>query len=90
MKQVHLIISGRVQGVYFRANTRDVARQLGLKGFVRNLSDRRVEVIAQGEVSELRKLIEFCQKGPPGAEVDDIGITYEEIIDKFSGFDVRY
>jgi len=90
MKQLHIIISGRVQGIFFRASTRDTARQLGLRGFVRNLGNGDVEVVAQGEDNELQELIEFCRKGPPGADIEGIDIKYEEIKDKFFGFDVRY
>ena len=90
MKQIRIIISGRVQGVFFRANTRDIARQLNLKGFVRNLSNGDVEVIAQGNEKELNELISFCRKGPPGAMVDNINIKYEEIKENLTGFEVRY
>ncbi len=89
MKQIHLIVSGRVQGVFFRAKTKDTARLLGLKGFVRNLGNGDVEIIAQGEQNELQKLIKFCKTGPPGADVRDINIKYEDI-EKLQGFDVRY
>lgn len=88
MKQAHIIISGRVQGVFFRDGTRRAARELGLKGFVRNI-DEGVEVVAQGDEKELNGLIKFCRKGPPAAEVSDVKVEYEEIKDKFAGFDIR-
>ena len=90
MKQVHIIISGRVQGVFFRAATRDKARQLGLKGFVRNLGNGDVEVVAQGDDNKLRELLQFCQKGPPGSNVEGTDIEYKDVKEKFYSFDVRY
>ncbi len=88
--RVHILISGEVQGVFFRSNTRDFANGLGLKGWVRNLTDGRVEVVAEGEKSLLERLIEFCRKGPPGARVENIEIEWEENKDEFEGFDIRY
>ena len=88
--RVHILISGEVQGVFFRSNTRDFANGLGLKGWVRNLTDGRVEVVAEGEKSLLERLIEFCRKGPPGANVENLEIEWEENKDEFEGFDIRY
>jgi len=70
-------ISGRVQGVFFRVYTRDEARRLGLKGWVRNLPDGRVEVLAQGDSGQLRALESFCRQGPPNARVQDVEVTEE-------------
>jgi acylphosphatase len=90
MKQAHILVSGRVHGVFFRATTRDKARQLGLKGFVRNLVNGDVEVVAQGEQQDLYKLLEFCRQGPPGAEVEGIDIEYKDVKEKFNGFDIKF
>ena len=90
MKRVHIIISGRVQGVFFRSNTEKAGVGLGLKGFVRNLADGTVEVVAEGHDEKLNELIGFCRKGPAGAQVDDVKISYEESKGEFSGFGVRY
>jgi len=90
MKQVRIIVSGRVQGVYFRAHTEEVGRRLMLNGFVRNLPDGNVEVVAQGREKELNELIEFCHNGPPASKVDKVDIKYEEIKERFVGFEVRY
>jgi acylphosphatase len=88
--RANLIISGEVQGVFFRANTRDKAVDLGLKGWVRNLVDGRVEVVAEGERERIEQLIEFCREGSPGAEVEDIEIKWEKAKNEFAGFDIRY
>lgn len=90
MKRVHLMISGRVQGVFFRHNTHIEANRLGLKGFVRNLPDRNVEVIAEGPEDKIKQLIAFCRKGPAGAEVADVKLSYETPKSEFKGFSVRY
>jgi acylphosphatase len=89
MKRVHLFVSGRVQGVFFRAHTRDLAQKLGLSGFVRNLPDGRVEVVAEGPEEKLQELIEFCHRGPPLAYVTNVEIRWEEPTGEFRGFSVR-
>jgi len=88
--QVHLIISGRVQGVFFRANTKEVADRLGLKGYVRNTEDGNVEVVAVGDESKIKDFIEWCKKGPRHAEVEDIKIGYPEVKEEFKEFEIRY
>jgi len=90
MKRVHLMISGDVQGVFFRHNTNKVANKLGLTGFVRNLPGGNVEVVAEGDEDKLKELIEFCKKGPIGAHVENVKIEYEEPKNEFYTFSVRY
>ena len=65
----HIIVHGRVHGVYFRASTQTKALELNLTGWVRNLSDGTVEVHAEGDRDSLEQLIQWCQKGPPSAKV---------------------
>ena len=74
MKRVHLIISGRVQGVFYRHTTNKEANKLGLKGFVRNLGNGDVEVIAEGDEEKLKALILFCRQGPEFANVKNIQV----------------
>ena len=88
--RVHLLISGRVQGVFFRSNTRHFASELGLKGWVRNLQDGRVEVVAEGRKKVLDRLIEFCRKGPEGSKVENIDIEWEKPSNEFESFDVMF
>ena len=71
-KRVVLKISGRVQGVLFRINTKKKALELNLVGFVKNNIDKTVEIIAEGKESNLKKLINWCYQGLPGAKVDNI------------------
>lgn len=87
-KHINITVSGKVQGVFFRQSTVDVARQLMLKGFVRNEADGTVYVEAEGNVEQLGKLIEWCRKGPPRASVTDVHVTDGEM-KNFSWFEIR-
>ena len=69
MKRLHLRIEGKVQGVFFRSNTVDCARALGLVGWVRNLNDGSVELVAEGSKRQLEALEKWCHRGPPAAKV---------------------
>lgn len=76
LARVHLLVSGRVQGVCFRQSTVDTARRLGLRGWVRNLPDGRVEAEAEGERAALEGLVRFCRRGPPAARVDGVEVEW--------------
>ncbi len=88
-KQAHIVVHGKVQGVWYRASTQKVARSLGLKGWVRNLPSGEVEILAQGEEDRLKQLIEWCHEGPPAAEVTKVEVEWEEVGRPFSDFEVR-
>jgi acylphosphatase len=89
LKARNYLVSGRVQGVYFRACTQDAARDLGLTGFVRNLPDGRVEVFAQGTEERLGRLEEFLRSGSPAARVD--GVEGNEAEPRtLDGFEIEY
>jgi acylphosphatase len=87
--RVHLKISGRVQGVYFRASTVEQARRLGVTGWVMNCRDSSVEVVAEGAREQLEKLISWCRSGPPGAQVKEIRAEWEDAREKFQGFFIK-
>ena len=87
--QKHIFLSGRVQGVGFRAFTRQQAAVLDIKGWVKNLADGRVEIIVQGEKPEVKEMISKLKEGPSFAKVEDIEINEEEP-DDFSGFKIKY
>ena len=89
MKCVHLIVSGRVQGVFFRDNTRRKAIELGLNGYAKNLPDGNVEVVAQGDEGKISELIEFINKGPGIAKVENIKIKHKEP-ENFKSFEIRH
>ncbi len=89
MKRVHIIISGYVQGVLFRNNTKTKARKLGLKGFVRNAPNGDVEVVAEGNEKELNELIDFCRKGSVFSCVANLKLEYEKFKGEFDDFIVK-
>lgn len=78
MKQVHLLISGFVQGIGYRAFVKREAEKLGVFGWVRNLVDNRVEVIAQSDGETLKKFVKICEKGPFLSEVKNIAVEWQE------------
>lgn len=88
-QRLTLLISGRVQGVGYRASTADKAVSLGLTGYARNLSDGRVEVVAEGPADSLHSLRQWCGNGPPAAGVDDIEATPGAATGEFTDFGVR-
>ncbi len=92
MKNVraHLIISGVVQGVFYRASTRDTAVRLGLKGWVRNLPDGNVEAVFEGSLQDVDSAVEWCRQGPPGAYIDRIKEKPDRFTGEFSDFRVIY
>lgn len=90
MDRVYLKISGRVQGVFFRANTQAKAVELGITGWVRNSEDGSVEVTAEGEKNILEKLISWCQVGPPAGKVTKVEVVWEKATGEFKSFSIRY
>jgi len=88
--RVHLVITGRVQGVWFRANTQKKAKTLDLKGWVKNLPDGRVEAVFEGEKEQIDRIIEWCKKGPSFARVDDVQIQWETPMEDFTTFTITY
>jgi acylphosphatase len=74
LERIHLLISGRVQGVGFRYSALRTADSLGLRGWVRNLPDGRVEVMAEGDRGILDEFVQWCRRGPAGANVTNVSI----------------
>jgi len=89
VKTLHMLIGGRVQGVAFRYFTRETARSLGLRGFVRNLPDGRVEVLAQGDSQALERLARFLEQGPPLAVVGPVETRWTDEPEACPDFTVR-
>ncbi|OGW58607.1 MAG: acylphosphatase [Nitrospirae bacterium RIFCSPHIGHO2_02_FULL_42_12] len=87
--RVHFFISGRVQGVFFRDSTRQMASIMGLTGYVKNMIDGRVEVVAEGEKGAVDKLTQWCYTGPPDAIVDSVEIHNEPYKKEFEKFEIR-
>lgn len=90
MKKIVITVSGLVQGVFFRYTTRKVARNLGLKGYVKNMPDGTVYIEAEGEKDKLEQLLKFAEKGPPHANVTNIEYEYRAPENKFKGFEYAF
>ena len=78
MKRAHVRIYGRVQGVFFRANTKEMAEKLGVAGWVRNLPDGSVEAVFEGDENAVEQIVEWCHRGPAMAKVEEVYVEYEE------------
>ena len=89
-KRAHVLISGKVQRVYFRGYTKNEAQKHDLKGWVRNLSDGRVEAVFEGENDEILKLIKKIGVGPSHAEVENLNISWENFKGEFADFQIYY
>lgn len=87
--RVHMFVSGRVQGVNYRRDIRIQALKLGLTGWVRNLPDRRVELVAEGEEERVGELIRWCRNGPPLAIVRGLEVQRETPTGEFETFNIR-
>lgn len=88
-KSVRLYISGTVQGVFFRSFVKENAEKIGVKGFVRNLEDGRVEVFVEGEIDSVKKMIDICKKGPRHSQIKNIELK-EERYQNFRTFKVLH
>lgn len=86
--RAHVFVSGRVQGVYYRATTRERANGAGVDGWVRNLDDGRVEAVFEGPESAIEAMIEWCHTGPPTARVEDVEVEYCDP-EGAKGFEIR-
>ena len=88
--RLHICITGKVQGVFFRSAASIEAQKLNVKGWVRNLKNGRVEAIFEGEKENIKKLVEFCKKGPPKAIVNNIKISRKTYVGEFKTFEIKY
>ena len=89
-RRVHVWIKGRVQGVFFRAYTRDAAIQAGVAGWVRNLPDGRVEAVFEGDPEKVREVIEWCRQGSPFSRVEQLEVNEEPFTGEFDKFAITY
>ncbi|QIO22599.1 acylphosphatase [Haloarcula sp. JP-L23] len=88
-KRVHVYVSGQVQGVYYRATTRDTAREHSVDGWVKNLDDGRVEAVFEGDPDAVDAMVEYCHEGSTRATVTDVEVD-EEDPEGVDGFEVRW
>jgi acylphosphatase len=88
VKRVRVLVRGRVQGVFFRAEARERAESLGVAGWIRNAGDGSVEAVFEGADEQVDSLVEWCRRGPAGARVDEVEAVPEELVGEI-GFQVR-
>jgi len=89
-KRVHLLVGGRVQGVYFRQGMMETAEKNNVLGWVRNLPDNKVEAVLEGNDSNVDAVIEWARFGPAGAVVQELKVTEETYVGEFSDFEIHY
>ena len=89
MARAHVVVSGRVQGVFFRYETRRRAEEAQVAGWVRNLPDGRVEAVFEGPDEAVERMVRWCREGPGGADVDDVEVTLEDP-EGLDRFEVRF
>jgi acylphosphatase len=90
MKRVHVYVSGRVQGVFFRADTRRAAADLNLTGWVSNMADGRVEAVFEGDDATVDKMIAWCHIGSPSSRVGKVTTTEEHYTGSFQDFSIKH
>lgn len=88
MRRVRVIISGKVQGVFFRYSAQELANKLRIKGFARNRADGTVEVLAEGSESAVNDFVEFCKKGPVMSRVDNAELKEEKFVGNYHKFEI--
>jgi len=89
-KRIHIFVTGRVQGVFFRQSTKVMAIKNNVNGWVRNLDDGRVEIVAEGENQDIDNLADWCKTGPANSRVDKFELSEENSAGEFENFEVRY
>ena len=89
-QRIHLLVSGKVQGVFFRQALKVVAKKNNVLGWVRNLIDKRVEAVLEGDKKSVNLVIEWARIGPANSHVDNIEVNNEEFKNEFSTFEVLY
>lgn len=89
--RAHVIITGRVQGVFFRAETQKAALRIGVKGWVRNRSDGTVEAVFEGSESMVNQALDWCRhEGSPMSQVTEVAVAYEPRTEEFDSFSIAY
>ncbi|MFC1663573.1 acylphosphatase [Patescibacteria group bacterium] len=89
-KRAHIFVIGKVQGVFFRLNTEERAKKLGITGWIKNLEDGRIEAIFEGKKESVEKIIKWTKMGPLTAKVNKADIKWQEYKDEFKDFEIRY
>ena len=88
--QIKVIIKGRVQGVFYRAETKNTADKLGIKGYVKNLPDGSVGAVFEGDSPVVTQMLDWCNKGPAASRVENVQVEPVEVLSNFETFIIRY
>jgi len=88
--RAHVFVSGLVQGVFFRQKSKQQAESHGVRGWVRNLDDGRVEAVFEGAEADVKALVDFCRTGPRGAQITNVEVCFEKFLGEFQNFKVTY
>jgi len=88
--QIKVVVTGRVQGVFFRAETKRTADQLGIKGYVKNLANGSVEAVFYGNKKIVTQMVQWCHKGPTASIVEDVATQEQVATSNFTAFEIRY
>jgi len=88
--RAHVIINGRVQGVFFRMATKRAAGEFGVFGWVKNQRDGTVEAVFEGEQDRVEAIIDWCRQGPPNADVTDVTVNWNDYTGEYGGFDIDF
>ena len=88
LKKIHLLISGKVQGVFYRMNAKNKAEEFSLTGWVKNTPDGKVEVLAEGKEKDLKEFIKWCYNGSKGAKIDEVKVEWKDYENKFDNFKI--
>ncbi|MBU1913485.1 MAG: acylphosphatase [Candidatus Omnitrophica bacterium] len=90
MKRAHVFYSGRVQGIGFRYTAQNIAENLGIYGWVKNLEDGRVEIVAESEEKNLKEFLDKISKGPLGRYIKDMDVAWENPSKEFNDFSIKF
>ena len=88
--RAHVIITGRVQGVFFRMETKRAAGELGVFGWVKNQLDGTVEALFEGDRDRVEAIVDWCRQGPPNADVTDVAVDWDDYTGEYKGFDIDF
>ncbi|MBD3388124.1 MAG: acylphosphatase [Candidatus Altiarchaeales archaeon] len=88
--RAHVIVRGRVQGVFYRQSTRDKSLATGVSGWVRNLRDGSVEAVFEGDPGSVKEMVSWCRRGPPTSRVEAVDVDWNEKPEGLAGYEVRY
>ena len=89
-QRVHILVTGKVQGVFFRQATKVIAIKNNVTGWVKNLEDTKVEILLEGDAQNVNSLVDWCHNGPANSRVDEIKIAQQDFLGQYSNFQVLY